>query len=528
MNAGATIANIGWLASSFPEWIRFRRATAQIEAVQRQILQDYLNRNAATEFGKVHEFARLGSWEDYSEAVPVRTYDDFEPWIERIAAGADNVLTSDKVAMLEPSSGSSGPEKWVPYTKSLQAEYRRAVAAWMAQNFIASPGLMGGRAYWSLTPQPPRQERHPRTQVPVGFDDDSAYLGGLVQRLAGLTLVTRPEVRSIKDMAQFRRVTLLLLLGCPDLRLISVWHPSYLSLLIDYLRQHWPGLLGDLRGGYRLTKPPIEIRADPARASELERLGYDNLLAIWPALRLISCWGDASAAGSLGDIRSSFPGVTIQPKGLVATEAIATLPFENLRPLAVRSHFFEFLDEDGTAHPGWSLRQGESYSIVVTTGGGLYRYRLRDRVEVTGYFRDTPCLRFLGKEDNVSDHCGEKLDETFVANCLKRVLERLRLAPQFAMLALDLPAQSPGYTLYIQCTGIRQEELAGQLDVELCRNPHYELCVRLGQLRGVRVQLVAKRAYEIYSDSLIERGMRLGDIKPTPLSRFCDWSQKFS
>ena len=526
MSAGAVVANVSWLAASIPEWRRFRRATSNVEAVQRRLLNTYLSRNAATEFGRAHDFSRLSSWEDYSARVPIGTYDDFQPWIERIAGGKDNVLTAEKVDMLEPSSGSSGPEKWVPYTRTLQAEYRRAVAAWMAQNFIESPGLLGGRAYWSLTPQPPKQERT-QTRVPVGFDDDSAYLGGLAQRLVNLTLVTQPELKKICDMESFRRVTLLLLLRCPDLRLVSVWHPSYLLLLLAHLRRHWSSLLGDLHAGLELSKLQLQISADPARARELDRLGPDDPTAIWPSLRLISCWGDAHAAGPLEDIRSSFPGVAVQPKGLVATEAFATLPFRGHRPLAVRSHFFEFMDENGVVHPSWSLQQGESYSIVVTTGGGLYRYRLQDRVAVTGYLHDVPSLCFTGKEDNISDHFGEKLDEAFVAKCLETVFDKFDLAPLFAMLAMDMPGNPPGYSLYLQCKSAAPKELADQLELELCRNPHYELCVRLGQLRTVRVVEVAERAYEIYSQSLVQHGMRLGDIKPTPLSRLCDWSKTF-
>ena len=95
------------------------------------------------------------------------------------------------------------------------------------------------------------------------------------------------------------------------------------------------------------------------------------------------------------------------------------------------------------------------------------------------------------------------------------------------MLALDSAGSPDAYTLYLQCKDVRQEQLGEQLEAELCRNPHYELCVRLGQLRKVRVHVIEESAYDIYTASLGERGMRLGDIKPTPLSRFCDWSKKF-
>ena len=159
MNAGATIANGAWWLACLPEWLRFRRAVDRPEAIQRRLLQRYLERNAATEFGRQHDFSRLRSWDDYRASVPVRTFDEFRPWIERIADGEAGVLTGERVDLLEPSSGSSGPEKWIPYTATLKAEYRRGVAAWIAQNFTEQPELLRGRSYWSLTPQPPRAER---------------------------------------------------------------------------------------------------------------------------------------------------------------------------------------------------------------------------------------------------------------------------------------------------------------------------------------------------------------------------------
>ncbi len=527
MKIEATLANTTWFAASLPEWLRYRQSASKIKETQSRLLEHYLQQNARTEFGKAHDFKRIGNRKEYAERVPIRTYDDFHPWIERIASGSTGVLTSERVDLLEPSSGSSGAEKWVPYTRTLQAEFRKAVAVWITQNFMNDPGLMGGRAYWSLTPQSVR-ENESNTKVPVGFDEDSAYLGSIAQRLIDMTLVTRPALRHISDMDMFWHASLLLLLKCRDLRLISIWHPTYIMLLLRHLRSGWQDLLTDLKSGFTLRSPQLDIGADPERAKELELLRPDKPSLIWPALRLISCWGDAHAAGSIDEVGSLFPGVRIQPKGLVATEAFATLPLDEFRPLAIRSHFFEFLEDDGKCHPAWDLDRGVVYSLIVTTGGGLYRYKLQDRVEVTDYYREVPSLQFLGKEDNISDFYGEKLAETFVASVLSAIFVRHSLAPQFAMLAMDESGTSPGYTLYIQCKDEIPVQMGADLESELRRNPHYDLCTRLGQLRPVRVAPIATKAYEVYSQRLTDGGMRLGDIKPTALSRFADWSGHFA
>jgi hypothetical protein len=521
---GPAIANNLWLAASLPEWMRFRHAARRVEAVQRQLLANYVRRNAATAFGKEHGFAQMRSWEDFAENIPVRAYEEIEPWIGQIAAGAHNVLTAEPVKLLEPSSGSSGAEKWIPYTNRLQAEFRRAVAVWISSVFLEIPALRAGRAYWSLTP-PAQRERNQESRVPIGFDEDSAYLGGLARRLVNLTLATPPQLCGVTDMDMFWRLTLLSLLRCRDLRLISVWHPSFILLLLRYLRNNWSSLLDDLASG--LSTPSIHIARDKPRSRELARLGPDSASAMWPDLAMISCWGDAHAANYLPDLHAEFPGVHLQPKGIVATEAFITVPFEGYRPLAIRSHFFEFQDAQGNIQPAWSLEDKRTYTLIVTTGGGLYRYALRDQVEVTGFYADIPSLRFIGKADNVSDHCGEKLNEAFVATCLETVFSRFELKPRFAMLALDNPSSSPGYTLYIESPVELSKQIATMLDEQLRHSHHYDLCIRLGQLQPVRVNRIAGNAYEIYTGALVTHGMRLGDIKPTPLSRRTDWSDYF-
>jgi hypothetical protein len=521
---GSVIANNLWLAASLPEWMCFRHAATRVEETQRQLLSRYIKDNAETDFGQDHGFSRLRSWEEFADKVPVRPYEDFEPWISQIASGKHSVLTAEPVNLLEPSSGSSGAEKWIPYTHRLQSEFRRAVAVWISNVFIEVPALKAGRAYWSLTP-PAQHDRAQESSVPIGFDEDSAYLGGLARHLVNLTLATPPQLRGVTDMDTFWRLTLLSLLKCRDLRLMSAWHPSFILLLLRYLRSHWSNLLDDLASG--LSTPTLHIASDEARGRELAGLGPGDATTIWPDLAMISCWGDAHAANYLPNLRAEFPGVKLQRKGIVATEAFVTLPLERHRPLAIRSHFFEFQDENGSVHPAWSLKNRCTYTLIVTTGGGLYRYALRDQVEVTGFYKDIPSLRFIGKVDNVSDHCGEKLNEAFVADCLAAVFTGFELTPRFAMLALDNPDSSPGYFLYIESPDELPEEFAARLEEQLRRSHHYDLCVRLGQLRPVRINRIADNAYDIYTAALVSKGMRLGDIKPAPLSRHTDWSDYF-
>jgi hypothetical protein len=354
--------------------------------------------------------------------------------------------------------------------------------------------------------------------VRVGFEEDSAYLGGFWSRLVDATLAVPGAVRHVRDMDAFRYVTLLFLLRRRDLSLISVWHPSFLTLLLGALPVFWDRLLRDIERGTLTTPAAIRLAPNPRRAAELRGLAPDAPTRIWPRLGLISCWGDAHAALSLPELARAFPGVEIQPKGLLATEGFVTIPFAGLWPIAIRSHFFEFLPEEGGAPRfAWELDEGGIYSVVLTTGGGLYRYRLQDRVRVEGFLEKTPSLRFLGKEGHVSDLRGEKLHESFVAGALARVFETTGISPRFALLA---PAEEgpTGYVLYLETEEPPPVGLAEKLDEELSANPHYRLCRALGQLASVRIQTLKKDAFSRYLEHCRRRGQRVGDVKPLALS----------
>lgn len=517
-----------WLAANAGGWWRFRAALERPAETQAAILRRYLSANAGTAFGKAHGFSKIRDTREFQDRIPLAGYAEMEPWIALIAARESAVLTRSAVRTLEVTSGSSAAAKRIPYTAAMQAEIRRAVAPWVFDLYKNRPRLALGCAYWSISPLQMDEEQG--GVVKVGFEEDAEYLGGFWKRVVDSTLAVPGAVRFLRDVDSFRYATLLFLLRRPDLTLISVWHPSFLTLLMEALPASWDHLVQDVENGTKIVGR--KLRPLPRRAAELRRLAPDALTHIWPRLGLISCWGDGHAALHLDEVRRAFPGVEIQPKGLLATEAFVTIPFDGRTPLAIRSHFFEFLPDGGeTERPrlAHELEPGGVYSVVATTGGGLYRYRLEDRVEVTGFAGSTPSLRFLGREGHVSDLCGEKLHESFVAGALARAFRRLKVIPRFAMLAPDQDhAEAPRYVLYLEAADPTPTSLATAVEEELAANPHYRTCVALGQLAPAAVFQIEGAAFPRYLQRCRERGQRLGDVKPLALSSAPGWRDVFS
>ena len=199
----------------------------------------------------------------------------------------------------------------------------------------------------------------------------------------------------------------------------------------------------------------------------------------------------------------------IQGKGLIATEAVASVPLSGYgHPVSRwrKRAFFEFLDTAGTARLAHEVVAGEHYSLVLTTWGGLYRYRIGDRVRVHGFAGEAPLLEFLGREGAATDLVGEKLTESFVLSALGAVWRGLdaaaTTAPRSGCVLLCGRAPDPG------CR-------AGDADAALCANPQYAYARALGQFAPLASNAAAARRGA--RPPRHARGGRIGDLKPPAL-----------
>lgn len=476
------LGNSLWMLANARAHRRCRLARRDPRRAQERLLFGFLRRNGDTEYGRRHRYAKIRTVREFQEAVPIVRYENLEPWIGRIREGHANVLTAEPVLMMEKTSGSSGPAKYIPYTASLRREFQEAVGAWMYDLFTHRLALLGGAQYWSISPVAREREVTPGG-LPVGFDDDTAYLDPFSRAVTGWVMAVPGGVGRAPDWEACRRATLDHLMRCRDLRFISVWNPSFLSILV--------------RGLPAGTKPRD----------------------LWPDLAVISCWTDGASARFVAELRALFPGVEIQGKGLLATEGVVSFP-EASRPapsLAITSHFLEFVDEDGRARLVDELEAGATYSVVLTTGGGFARYALGDRVEVVA----PGAVRFVGRAGGVSDLCGEKLSEAFVAPLLDEAAARFGLGG-FVMLAPEW-ADPPRYVLLSDSDAAKAA--ADWLETRLRAAVHYGYCRRLGQLgpvEGIRIPGAADR----YLRACAALGRRAGGVKPPGLCRELGWRRR--
>ena len=469
------LGNVLWMLASMSASQRFRRARRNPRRVQEEILATFLRGNAGSCYGQKYDYTSITSVEEFQKRVPIVTYEELEPWIHRIISGEQGVLTSEPVLMLEKTSGSSGPAKYIPYTASLRREFQNAVGVWMYDLYRNHEGLYGGRQYWSISPAVQAKEVTPGG-LPVGFAEDVEYLSPFAQKVVKSVMAVPSSVARSTDMDTCRRSTMEALVRCHDLRLLSVWNPSFLTTLMGYL-------------------PAGKRPAD-----------------LWPELSMISCWTDGAASRFVPDLKALFPGVPIQGKGLLATEGVVSVPLAGSSGSApaITSHFLEFIESSGRVRLVDELEVGQKYTVVQTTGGGFARYSLDDQVEVVAPGE----IRFAGRNVQVSDLCGEKLSEAFVGEGIQKME-----LPGFVMLAPEWD-KPPRYNLFVEAD--HPEEIAEKVEDYLRKSFHYNYCRELGQLgpvRGIRVT-DGDRSYLAGCEAL---GQKAGDVKPAYLRRELGW-----
>jgi hypothetical protein len=432
-------------------------------------LPTMLKRNAGVDY--LNRYDNPLTLQSFRDNIPLCDYDDLLPYIERLKAGESDVIFRGKPVAYERTGGSTGGVKLIPYSQEGLLDFQRCTAPWLART-IRAHGITG-LAYFSTSPATRKPEFI--DSIPIGLPD-AAYLGEQAAHILAQQSAVPFPVANLPDVAQWRQQTITHLQAASNLELISVWSPTFLLRLLEEI-------------------------PDPQRC--------------WPKLKVISCWASGSARRYVDQLRILFPQVTIQPKGLLSTEAVVTVPDDSGRPILTRHNFIEFA-QGGDLFLEDELRAHEEYEVVITTASGLYRYKSGDRVRferrnATGF----AVLEFIGRDSLTCDMVGEKLTEAFVSKCFEGL-------PGFAMLVPDIATK--GYVL-ISDQSLDRFQL-GEVENKLAINPQYAYACRLGQLAPLRL-LTQTKAFKLLEQIMVASGTRMGDVKPLALRSESFWLPLF-
>ena len=88
------------------------------QSIQEQVLARLLKEANHTEWGRKYDYNSIGSYEEFKKRVPVQTYDDVKPYVERIRSGEQNLLWPSKIEWFAKSSGTTNDKsKFLPVSR---------------------------------------------------------------------------------------------------------------------------------------------------------------------------------------------------------------------------------------------------------------------------------------------------------------------------------------------------------------------------------------------------------------------------
>ncbi|KAL1184070.1 hypothetical protein V6Z11_A01G018200 [Gossypium hirsutum] len=460
----------------------FDTISTNVAMVQRETLRQILELNRGVEYLKkwfgdkdldIREMDACEMESLYTSLVPLVSHEDLEPFIQRIADGDTSpILTQHPITTLSLSSGTTeGRQKFIPFTRHsskttlqifrLAAAYRSRVYPtrskgrilefiYSSKRFKTRGGLMAGTTHYFASEE-----------------------FRIKQEKTKLFTCSPHEVISNGDYKQTTYCHLLLgLFFHKEVECITSTFAYSIVQAFSSFEEQWEDICKDIKEGNvssKITWPKMRkavldiIEPNPILASRIEAIceglqgsdWFGLVPKLWPNAKYVYSIMTGSMqhyskklrhyCGSLPLVSAeygsteSWIGVNLDPSlepEKVTFAVMPTFSYFEFIPLYRQDQYsgsgsVDFIEDDPV--PLSQVKVGQEYEIVLPTFTGLYRYRLGDVVEVSGFHNETPKLKFIfvnmtktpekdlqlvvekGKvEERVICECCREMDASFV------------------------------------------------------------------------------------------------------------------
>ena len=231
---------------SYKNFVSNIKSKSKIRETQEKILLEILKTNKNTEYLKIFETEsqilnaenEKELIEKFQNKIPIVNYEDIKEFVEREKSGESNVLLSDKIKLFELTSGSTSDVKYIPYTKKFLKSYMNGVFSWIYNLYQNNKRLFLGSSYWSVSPILKR-EAVTSGGIRVGIEDDTSYFDKVSAFFLNKLFTVPKEIKNIQNMEDFLLITAVFLLLSENLAMISVWSPSFLMILLDFIEKNY-------------------------------------------------------------------------------------------------------------------------------------------------------------------------------------------------------------------------------------------------------------------------------------------------
>ena len=390
------------LINSIINWLNFKRIY-EIDLfkkhpleVQREVLADLIDEALDTEFGKKHGFRSITSVEEFKRQIPIRRYEDYSLYIDRLLKGERDLLWPGEVKWFAKSSGTTNDKsKFIPVSKqSLEDVHFRGMKDVFAIYLKNNPE---SRVLFGKTLTLGGSHRINNFNNKSYYGDLSAILientpfWSEFHRIppAEVALIEEFDEKVAKIIAQSVDENVTSLAGVPS------WYLVLLNRVLEKtgkqtILEVWPNLEVFIHGG---------IRFDPYREQ------YQKIIPS-SSMKYMETYNASEGFFAIQDCPERDDMLLMLDYGI----------------------YYEFIPMDrfrsgntDTVSLG-EVEIGQNYAMVISTNGGLWRYLIGDTIRFTGKFPFR--IKITGRTKHFINAFGEELIIDNAEQALNMACER--------------------------------------------------------------------------------------------------------
>ena len=380
--------------------------------VQDELRASLVETAKSTEFGKNHDFANINSYEQFKEKIPVVTYEQFFPYVERLLKGEQNITWPSHIKWFAKSSGTTNAQsKFIPVSQEALDDCHfkggKDMLAIYVNNYPDTKMFSGKYLAIGGSQQVNRLDKNANSFT----GDVSAVLMKNLpfwmhfSRTPSMDIALmdnwEEKVEKIAQATVHENVTSMA--GVPTWTLVVLRRIMEMKNARD-IREVWPHLEVFFHGAVSFT---------PYRAL------FDKLIP-YADMHYLETYNATEGFFGIQDQRNSREMLLMLDYGIFY-EFIPAEDFDNENPQTYRISEVEV---------------GKNYAVVITTNAGLWRYKIGDTIKFTSV--DPYRFAISGRTKHFINAFGEELiienaEQGIAAACqaTEALVENFTAAPHF-------------------------------------------------------------------------------------------------
>jgi len=366
------------------------------QELQNNLLMELVRFAKDTEVGKNYDFASIKNYRQFADRVPVGNYTDVQDDIERCKSGEQNVLWPTPIKWFAMSSGTtSSRSKFIPVSQESLEDCHYAAAKDLLCMYL---------------------NNNPNSKL---FKGKGLRLGGSKQldKKAGTSAgdLSSILIDNMPFWADYSSTP------SNDIALMSDWETKMPAIIKQSLPEKVTSLAGVPSWMLVLLN------------NVLETTGKNHILEVWPDLEVFF-HGGVSFDPYVDQYKALLPSDGVKYyETYNASEGFFGIQDSNdhkeLLLMLDYGIFYEFIPmktygtPDEKVIPLNQVVAGENYAIVITTNGGLWRYKIGDTVRFTS---TSPYrIKVTGRTKHHINVFGEELIIENAEEALKKTMQAI-------------------------------------------------------------------------------------------------------